>query len=171
MHNNHSIKNSIEFINKIQNINIKKSYKIASLDIVNLYTNIPVTETICLVKENLMNSHNLNSQQINEIIKLLTTVLPQNYFTYNGKFYTQNKGLAMGSPLSGFLADIYLHNYEEKYLFSNNNIFTKNIISYSRYVDDTFIIYNGTNRQLDNLKAYLNNINNNIQFALEMKIV
>lgn len=58
---------------------------------------------------------------------------------------------------------------QNKYLFSNNNIYTKNIIFYSRYVDDTFIIYNGTNRQLDKLIKYLNNISSNIQFTIVLE--
>ena len=54
-------------------------------------------------------------------------------------------------------------------LFSSNNKYTKNIISYSRYVDDTFIIFNGTARQLENLRSYLNEVNPDIQFTLEIK--
>ena len=125
---------------------------------------IPVNETIDIIKNELHQNSSLSKLEIKEIIKLLKTILSQNYFTFNDKFYFQSKCLAMSSPLSDFLDDVYL---QQKYLFSNNNIITKNIIFYTRYVDDSFIIYNGTNRQLNSLKSYLNSINSNIQFTLE----
>ena len=39
-----------------------------------------------------------------------------------------------------------------------------------RYVDDTFIIYKGTLRQIENFKNLLNNINKHIQFTHETEI-
>ena len=76
----------------------------------------------------------MNTQTINELINLLEVILKQNYFTFNGSFYIQNDGLAMGSPLSGLLADIYLFYYENTHLL-NNNIYANKIIFYARYVD------------------------------------
>ena len=43
----------------------------------------------------------------------------------------------------------------------------KRQIFYGRYVDDTFLIYKGTQRQIDNLHSYLNNINDKMRFTLE----
>ena len=135
----------------------------------NLFTNAPVHETLEILRDNLEQNKTLHVDEIDEIINLLRLILAQNYFTFNGKYYIQNEDLAMGSPLSGFLADVYLNHYENKYIFSDNNRYNMNIIQYARYVDDTFIIYNGTIRQLNNLKSYLNSINNNIQFTLEVE--
>ena len=53
----------------------------------------------------------------------------------------------MGSPLSGLLADIFLNNFENTYLLSSHNKWHHNIMFYKRYVDDTFVIFNGTARQ------------------------
>ena len=137
------------------------------MDIVNLFTNVPVNETLEILRNSLEQNNTFKVDEIDEIINLLRLILAQKYFIFNGKYYIQNKGLAMGSPLSGFLADLYLNRYENKYIFSNDNRCNMNIIHYARYVDDTFIIYNGTIRQLNNLKSYLNSIN--IQFTLEVE--
>ena len=75
----------------------------------------------------------------------------------------------MGSPLSGILSDLYLNFFESEYLFSSNNKYRKNIVSYYRYVDDTFIVFDGTLRQIELLKNYLNSVNKHIQFTLETK--
>lgn len=168
--NNHSTKNCTEFINKLKNVQIKPNYRIASFDIVDLYTNIPVHDTIAILKSNLGEANIRSTDEINEIITLLEVVLNQNYFIFDGKYYIQKKGLAMGSPLSGLLADIYLNHYENTHIFSSANKWHNKIVSYTRYVDDTFIIFDGTIRQINNLKNYLNNINGNIQFTLEAEI-
>lgn len=104
MENNYSVKNSYDFINAIKNIDIKSHYTLASFDIVNLYTNVPIQETLNIVKENLKKNLILLPEAIDELLELLNETLKQNYFTFNNKYYIQNEGLAMGSPLSGILS-------------------------------------------------------------------
>lgn len=166
----HTIKNSIDFVNKIKDIKLQPGYRIMSLDIVNLYTNIPVPETLSILKSLLFDANILDTCKVQELIQLLETILSQNYFLFNNQYYIQEGGLAMGSPLSGLLADIYLNYYENTYVLSDHNKFKDNIIFYTRYVDDTFLIFNGTLRQIYNLKTYMNSINNYIQFTLETEV-
>ena len=87
---------------------------------------------------------------------------------HNKEFYSQLDGLAMGSPLSGLLANVYLNYYENSFIFSNNR-FNASIVFYGRYVDDTFMIYNGTCHQIDMLHNYLNSVNSNMKFTLEVE--
>ena len=75
----------------------------------------------------------------------------------------------MGSPLSGFLADLYLNYFENEHILSHKNKLYKNIISYTRYVDDTFLVINGTHRQIETLSKYINSIHPKIKFTLEME--
>ena len=154
---------------QFRTVTVLPSYKLVSFDIVNLYTNIPVLETIEILKNNLIKTAILNRQQIDELISLLQIVLKQNYFTYDKRFFIQEDGLAMGSPLSGLLAEIYLNFYENKYLLSNCNTFHKAIISYTRYVDDTFVVFDGTYRQINRLLKYMNSVNSKIKFTMEME--
>ena len=62
---------------------------------------------------------------------------------------------------------IYLNHYENTYLLSDVNKLHTQIIFYARYVVNTFIVFNGTIRQIDNLRQYLNDINKHIQFTSE----
>ena len=55
------------------------------------------------------------------------------------------------------------------YLLPSHNKWHHNITFYKRYVDDTFVIFNGTARQADMMLQYMNNITANIQFTLEME--
>ena len=79
----------------------------ASFDIVNLYTNVPVIDTLRVLRDNLVNAKKLSAECIMEVMDLLDLLLNQNYFTHNKEFYSQLDGVAMGSPLSGLLADVY----------------------------------------------------------------
>ena len=69
---------------------------------------------------------------------IFQTILAQNYFSYNDKYYTCNKGVAMVSPLSSVIAEIYLQHYEKIFI---KHWIDRNTIKYNRYVDDIFIIF------------------------------
>ena len=60
--NDHIIANLTDFINKVKNVKLPPNYKLASFDIINLYTNIPVRETLQILRNNLFESNKLNSK-------------------------------------------------------------------------------------------------------------
>jgi hypothetical protein len=166
-HNNNSLKNSYDLVNKISDTQLRDSYLLASFDVVNLYTNIPVDETLKILKENLSSNSSLSQAAIVELINLTRTVLKQNYFKFEDEVFSQNDGLAMGSPLSSILAEIFLNHVENKYLWSENNRLKNKIVFYHRYVDDTIVLFDGTKRQLKMLGSFLNNLHKNLKFTLE----
>ena len=51
-----------------------------------------------------------------QIIRLLKVIIEQNYFQYNNQYFKPEKGIAMGSPISGTLAEIYSQLIEERYI-------------------------------------------------------
>ena len=75
----------------------------------------------------------------------------------------------MGSPLSWLLADIFLNNFENKYIFNKYNRYQNRIILYKCYIDDIFLTFNGSTRQLEILQKFINNIHNKIRFTLELE--
>jgi hypothetical protein len=44
--------------------------------------------------------------------------MEQNYFQYNDQFYKPDKGIAMGSPISGTIAEVYLQWIENEYIMA-----------------------------------------------------
>ena len=54
-------------------------------------------------------------------------------------------------------------------ILSDKNKLYNKIISYTRYVYDTFSIFGGTLRQIDGLLTFLNGINSNIEFTMEVE--
>lgn len=167
LENSHSIKNSIELVEQLKNHVIKGNQKLVSFDIVNLYTNVPVPETIAILHKNLQKNSKLSKNAIDELINLTRIVLKQNYFRFQNDFYVQKDGLAMGSPLSSILSEIFLNHIENEHLFSDTNRFREKITFYYRYVDDTIVLFNGNSRQLSLLCKYLCNMHKKIEFTLE----
>lgn len=166
--NNYSVKNCYELVDKTKNLKIMNHHILASFDVVNLYTNVPVNDTLDIVERNLRNS-SLLPEAVDEFLALLKETLKQNYFQFNGSFYSQTDGLAMGSPLSGVLADIYLNHIENEFIFSNKNKLKDKIMFYHRYVDDTLLLFNGNVRQLEKLHNYLNTLAPKLKFTLEIE--
>src|SRR5215469_16522409 len=97
------------------------------LDIEDLYVNIPINETIMITKT-LVSKHN-NEQTTNQITMLLETILKQNYLSFQGNIYQPTKGVSMGSPISGIMAEIFLQHIENTLL--KQIIDTNTIILYT----------------------------------------
>jgi hypothetical protein len=69
-------------------------------------------------------------------------IVNQNYFQYEGKFYKPTTGIAMGSPLSSVIAEIFLQDLEQNRL--KHLLEDKRIVYYNKYVDDIFLLYDQT---------------------------
>jgi hypothetical protein len=61
-----------------------------------------------------------------------------NYFQFNNTFYQPKQGIAMGSPISGLVPEIFLQYYEQSIV--KNCLDNNKIIFYNIYVDDILII-------------------------------
>ena len=89
-------KNSKELTTNLQTLNLNRNHKLISLDVTNMFGNIPIAELIEILEQNDFNKEPLK----NKYIDLIKTAIDQNYCLFNNKYYKQTKGLAMGSPMS-----------------------------------------------------------------------
>jgi len=86
-----------------------------------------------------LNKHNSSNAIREQVLHLLKVILKPNYFQYNNKFFQPENGIAMGSPISSIMAEIYLQFFEELYI--KQWLESREIIYYKRYVDDILIIF------------------------------
>ena len=135
--NTHNLENTTDLLKKLENTPILPHFTLASMDISNLYTNIPVKETREIIANNL-NNNNINPQAQQEILNCYDTTTNQNYFSNNGKILIQQEVLAIGAPTSGTMAEFFLQHLEETHLTHLSK--KHSIAAYFRYVDDTRVV-------------------------------
>ena len=131
--NAYTTKNSYEIAQELHNIHITENHKIITLDIKDLYVNLPKKGIVQTTKF-WLDKNSINKTISEQIIHLLKVIIEQNYFQYNNQFFRPENGIAMGSPISGTLAEIYLQFIEETFI--KQWIESREIIYYKRYVDD-----------------------------------
>ena len=130
-------------------INVKKGHSVvffilyskSSLDVDFLFTNITLEETIenCaneLFKESEM-PEGLSKTEFKELLFLATK---DSHFIFDGTFYKQNNGVAMGSHLGPTLANAFLAYHEKNWL--EHFPLEYRPLYYRRYVDDVFVLFN-----------------------------
>ena len=131
-----------------------------------LFTNIPLQETIDIAINLIFNYNtNLNITK-KELKKLFLFATSQTHFVFNGKFYNQIDGVAMGSPLAPVLANIFMGFYKSKWLNEYNLNKPK---FYLRYVDDILAAFDKEQDSL-NFLNFLNKKHPNIKFTIEIQI-
>ena len=108
-------KNSHEVAQDLHNIQLHSNNRLITLDIKDLFTNLPI-KNILNTTAFWLNMNKNDRMLIEQTLHLLKTVLEQNYFQHNNQFYQSHKGITVGSPTSSTLAEIYLQYLEEKYI-------------------------------------------------------
>ena len=106
--NDYSCKDTFSCFSQIKNANLSKIFFV-SYDVTNLSTNTPLQETI----------DNLNITR-KVLKKLFLFTASQTHFISNSKFYNQKDGVAIGTPLSPVLANIFMGFNQSKWLNEYN---------------------------------------------------
>ncbi|KAJ8352942.1 hypothetical protein AAFF_G00134480 [Aldrovandia affinis] len=98
-----------------------------SFDMVSLFTCNPTSEAVEAVRKCLMEDATWRTEPTShpdQICTLLDLCLSTTYFHYNGSFYHQKHGCAMGSRIP-IVANIYMEEAEQKALTSFSGTHTK----------------------------------------------
>lgn len=95
---------------------------------------------------NMITIEKINPVIHSDIMLLLKTFLNQNYFSFmKTSLVSSKQSLNIDNPLKSLPAEIFMDNLEiqiHKYLLSKLFMF------WCRYLDDIFVCFTGTNRQL-----------------------
>ena len=130
------------------------------LDVKSLYTNIPNREGIEAVKSAL-NSVSQKPIATKVIINFLFLILTLNNFVFNGIYYLQKIGWAMGTICAPNYTNIFMGKFEKTYIYPYRIQFSN---FYCRFFNDIFFIWNGTLIQLQEFIKKLNNRHPTIKF-------
>jgi hypothetical protein len=157
--------NSADLAVRLSRLVFPPKCTLVSFDVTNLFPSVPPEKAILLAEEILLRKR-VPAPIVLDLQSALKTCVSQNYFKFNEKLFLQTEGLAMGSPLSPLLADIYMDNFEKE-LFASVSPLLKNVCAWFRYVDDILCVWTGSVRQLDNFFHFINSLDKCIQFTME----
>ena len=101
------------------------------------------------------------SLPVEDIIHLLSFCLKTTQFAYNGTYYQQVFGTAMGSPVSAVIANMVMEDVEQRALATS----PVKPFFWKRYVDDVISAVSGN--EAERLLSHLNSVEPSIQFTLE----
>ena len=122
------------FMEKIKQETVPDGYKMVSLDVESLLTNVPLEKTIDITLERIYDSKEINTQiTCPEMIELLKLCTKSANFTFNNQVYQKNDRVAIGSPLGPVLAGIFMVELETWIFLTLGNM----VLNWKRFVDDT----------------------------------
>ena len=87
-----------------------------SYDVVSLFTKTPTKEACEIIRKRLENDKTLKKRthlNVDDIMELLKFVLETTYFRFAGEIYQQKFGVAMGSPVSPIVVNLYMEDQEQ----------------------------------------------------------
>ena len=118
------------------------------MDITALYTSIPNNDAMLALKHFLDRRPNPYFKT-DIILRLAELVLKMNTFQFDGEFYSQTGGVAMGTKMGPSFACLFVGYLEEKmlsqYLGPPPDLF-------KRYIDDVFGVSSDTEEELKSLR-------------------
>ena len=85
-----------------------------SFDVTSLHTNIPIIDTLNIIKDYVNDDQFTRKTAIpqDKFLDLVHVVLATTWYTFNSQFYQQTDGVAMGGPTSSTTAEVYMQAYE-----------------------------------------------------------
>ena len=106
--NEYTVKDSFSFVNEL--LCFPSVPFMCSFDIVSLFTNIPINETIEICLDKLYKDRLLvENMKRAQLKKLLLYCVKQNHFMFKDSLYDQIDGVSMGSPLDLFWPTFLYH--------------------------------------------------------------
>ena len=160
----HHVHNTRGFVEQLKEVRLEKEESMVSYDVTALFTSVPIPPALKIIEEKLIKNKDLQQRtnmSIKHIIKLLEFCLRNTYFVFQGQYYEQVEGAAIGSPLSLIVANIYMEHFETKALETAPHPPSL----WKRFVDDTCVILEKEHKE--EFFQHINAIEEKIQFTAE----
>ncbi len=155
-HTESFIKDSASFIGDLKRIKLEPEDILVSFDVISLYTCIPINEAMEVI----------NKLTDPDTARLVELCLTSTFFSFEGEFYEQTCGVAMGSPLSPVVANLFMEDFESKALASSHLL----LKLWKRFVDDKGVVWSHGPDELDLFFSHLNNQSAAIKFTMEKEV-
>ena len=106
-----------DFIQQIKDIKLQEDQCMMSFGVKALFTSVPIQPAISTIKKLLEEDpelHKRTSLSVKNITSLLEFCLTSTYFIFQDRYFEQQEGAAMGSPINPIVANLYMEEFETK---------------------------------------------------------
>ena len=113
----HQIQDSIHLKQKLSEYTIPDTHILVSFDITNMYPSIPRIPALaalrCLLQQDTTLPQRSHNMTVDHIITLQEQVLRLAHFQWQGVYYAQTDGCAMGCPTSSPISNAFMTKFEK----------------------------------------------------------
>ena len=135
---------------------------LCTIDVVGLYPSILHDEGLEALRTAL-NSRENRSVSTDTLVELANLVLTNNFFEFNGNFFKQIRGTAIGTKCAPSYAILFLAALEERLLEESQY----KPWLWWRYIDDVFLVWTHGEEKLLEFVNFLNSAHHSIKFTVE----
>jgi hypothetical protein len=154
------VKDTPDFIRKLRNVeSIPTTAYLCTIDVKALYTNIPHLQGIQASISALQ--QNPPELPIHVLEMLMWFILRNNYFEFNGLHFHQLQGTAMGTAMAPSYANLFMAELESNLLGRYH--YKPHL--WLRFIDDIFMIWLHSEKELLNFIDWLNQQHSTIKFT------
>lgn len=157
----YNIKDSFEFCAFINNVQIPESHIMVLFDVVSLFTCIPKELVRRSIFKNWVNITQNTTICLDLFWEAVELCIDCSYFVFEGEYYKQVFGTAMGNPLSPVIADLVMEDILNDAV--ENTGFSIPYIK--KYVDDLFLVLPLS--KIDEVREIFNQQHTSIKFTVE----
>ena len=118
------IQSTSDFVSRTKGLSLQLGECLTSYDVTSLFTSVPIDPALNIIKDVLEKDEKLNDRtvlSVQDIIEPLGFCLHNTYFSFQNKFYEKVEEVAMGSPVSPTVANLYMEHFGRKALRSAVN--------------------------------------------------
>jgi hypothetical protein len=147
----------------MENLTIPENTTLFTLDVTSLYANIPHDDGIAACRK-IWEQRTVQEPPTECLVEMLTLVLKNNNFTFDGNHYLQINETAMGTKMAPSYANTLMGDLEELFILS----LLKQPLSWFRFIDDVDMKWIHSDKELDEFFEHANSINPSIKFTHEV---
>ena len=147
----------------MENLTIPENTTLVTMDVTSLCTNIPHDDGIAACRK-IWEQRTDQEPPTECIVEMLTLVLKNNNFTFDGNHYLQINGTAMGTRMAPSYANIFMGDLEERLLLSS----LQQPLSMFRFIDDVDMKWTHGDKELDEFLEHANSIHPSIKLTNEV---
>ena len=163
------VKDTKEVINLLEKLTLPSDIIISVYDITSMYSNVIFDNVLKSVEEEYKSSnvkYDIQKPPLEQFMQLLKLSIENNIFEFEGTFWKQIIGVAMGASHSPECSDItlfhLLERIEKKFPYLNK------IILHKKYRDDGIILFSGSRDELQQFYDIANKEDKLLKFTFEI---